>query len=187
MTRRRSRARLRVALLGVALLLVNALAFAVFTWPGLTRVRRAENRAKEAALRRADLEKLWAQVLARKELIARNREDIETLKNDYLRPRAEDLFGAQREIEKLARDSGLKPTKSTYSLEDVKGTGLIRCEVDLPLDGSYANLTSFLSRVAEAKRFLVVDQMALSENEQGAKMTLRLSAIFKDGGSRATP
>ena len=185
MTRRRSKARLRVALLGGILMVVNLLVFAAFTWPGLTRVRRAENRAKTAAARRAEVEKLWARVIARKELVSRNREDMEALKRDYLRSRSEDLFGTQREIEKLARDSGLKPTRSTYSLEDLTGTGLIRCEVALPLDGSYANLTSFLSRVAASKRFIVVDQMALSEDEQGAKMSLRLSAIFRDGGSLA--
>jgi Tfp pilus assembly protein PilO len=186
MTRRGSRARLRLAMLGAILLVINGIAFAAFTWPRLTRVRRAESRAQEVSARKAALEKLWSQLITRRELVAQNRKDIESLSRDHLKPRAQDLFAAQREIEKLAKDAGLKPKKSTYSLEKIKGTDLIRCEVTLPLDGSYTNLTGFLSRIETATRFIVVDQMALAQDDQGAQMNLKLSAIFKDGDSRAS-
>lgn len=185
MNRRRSKLRLRMALAGLALLIANAVAFAGFSWPRLTRVRRAESRAQEVASRKADLERLWSVLLARKELVATNRKDLETLRKDHLKTRAEDLFAAQREIEKLARDSGLRPKKISYNLEKVKDTDLLRCAVTLPLDGSYANLTGFLSRIETARRFLVVDQMALTEEDQGARMSLKISAIFKDGDSLA--
>ena len=185
MNRRRSATRLRIALIGALLLAVNGVAFAAFTWPRLTRVRRAESRAREVSSRRAVLEKLWSQVSTRKQLLAQNRRDIESLNRDHLKYRAEDLFSAQREIEKLARDAGLKPKKSGYAISKVKGTDLVRCEVTLPLDGSYANLAGFLARIESAKRFIVVDQMALIREEDGARMNLKLSAIFKDGDSRA--
>lgn len=186
MNRRASRTRLRIALLGAFLLVANGAAFAAFTWPGLTRVRRAESRAREVSTRRAGLERLWSQVQARKEILAQNRKDIESLSRDHLKFRAEDLFTAQREIEKLAREAGLKPKKSSYALSKVKGTDLVRCEVTLPLDGTYASLTGFLARIQAAKRFIVVDQMALAQDEAGARMNLKLSAVFKDGESRAT-
>lgn len=184
MNGRRSPARLRVAVLGALLLVANGVGFAAFTWPRLTRVRRAESRAQAVSTRKATLQKLWSQVITRKELVTQNRKDIESLNRDHLKYRAEDLFKAQREIEKLALDAGLKPKKSAYSLERIKGTELVRCVVTLPLDGSYKNLTGFLSRIESAKRFIVVEQMALAEEEAGAKMNLKLSAIFKDGDSR---
>ncbi len=186
MTRRGSKARLWLALLGLALLLVNVVVLAAFTWPRLTRVRRAESRAAEVASRRASIEGLWAQVVARKELVAQNKKDIENLSRDHLKPRAEDLFAAQREIEKLATEAGLKPKKSTYEVDKIKGTNLVGCEVTLPLDGSYANLTAFLSRLAAAKRFIVVDQMSLAKDDQAAKMSLKLRAVFTDGETRAS-
>ncbi|MEO8501622.1 MAG: GspMb/PilO family protein [Vicinamibacteria bacterium] len=186
MNRRASRTRLRIALLGVFLLAMNAVAFVAFTWPRLTRARRAESRALEVSARRAALERLWSQVQARKELLARNRADIESLARDHLKFRAEDLFATQREIEKLAREAGLKPKKSSYSIAKIKGADLVRCEVTLPLDGTYASLTGFLARIQSAKRFIVVDQMALAQNEAGAQMNLKLSAIFKEGEPRAT-
>jgi Tfp pilus assembly protein PilO len=68
----------------------------------------------------------------------------------------------------------------------VRGTDLVRCEVTLPLDGSYANLTGFLARLESTERFIVVDQMALVQEEDGARMNLKLSAIFKEGDARAT-
>jgi Tfp pilus assembly protein PilO len=188
MSSRASKLRIRLGYLGVLVLVLNGVLFAAFTWPRLNSVRRAETRVVEVSKRRAGLEKVWSQVTARKELLSRNRQDIEILSRDHLKYRTEDLFAAQREIEKLARDAGLKPKKSTYSLSKVRGTDLVRCEVTLPLDGSYANLTGFLARVETAKRFIVVDQMALTEEEDGARMNLKLSAIFKDkdGDSRAT-
>jgi Tfp pilus assembly protein PilO len=187
MTRRRSKTRLRAAVAGVILLALNLVVFAAFTWPRLTRVRRAEDRALAVSTDKASLEGRWAQMVARQELVARNRTDIETLRRDYLKSRTADLFAAQREIENLAKDSGLHPKRSSYVLEEIKGTGLVRCEVSIPLDGTYVGLTSFLNRIEGARRFIVVDQMALSEDEQGARMSLKLSVIFKDGESRATP
>lgn len=186
MSPRFSRTRVRLTWAGALLFLVNAAVFAAFTWPKLTSVRRAESRVLEVSKRRQALEKVWSQVTSRKELLARNRQDIESLSRDHLKFRADDLFGAQREIEKLAREAGLKPKKSAYSISKVRGTDLVRCEVTLPLDGSYANLTGFLARIESAKRFIVVDQMALAQEEDGARMNLKLSAIFKDGDARAT-
>ena len=186
MSLRSSKTRLRLAWIGALLLIANALLFAALTWPRLTSVRRAENRAKEVSTRRAGLESVWSQVAVRKALLAQNRQDIESLSRDHLKYRNEDLFGAQREIERLARDAGLKPKRSAYSISKVRGTDLVRCEVTLPLEGSYANLTGFLDRIQSAKRFIVVDQMALVQEEDGARMNLKLSAIFKDGDPRAT-
>jgi|CXWL01.1.fsa_nt_gi Tfp pilus assembly protein PilO len=186
MTPRRSKARLNVAGAGLVLLVMNVAVFAAVTWPRLTSVRRAETRAQGVASRLAELERLWSTLLARKELVARNRQDIERLSRDHLKPRATDLFAAQREIERLAQEAGLRTRTSTYDIEKIAGTDLVRCQVTLPLDGSYSNLTGFLSRIAATKRFIVVDQMALSENEQGARMSLRLSAVFTEGDANAT-
>ncbi len=187
MTRRGSRARLGLFVFGATLLLINLVAFLAFTWPRLTRARRAETRAAEVSLRKAALEDLWSQYAARKEVVAQNRKDIESLSRDHLKSRAEDLFAAQREIEKLAKEAGLRPRRSSYTMEDIKGTGLVRCNIDLPLDGTYRNLTGFLARIESGRRFIVVEQMALAGDSEGAKMTLKLSAIFKEeGGGRAT-
>ena len=181
MRTRTSRMRVRLAVLAGLLLVGNVILFAAFTWPKLSSVKRAEARALEVSKRRAALEKVWSQVTARKELLARNRRDIEALSRDHLKDRNEDLFGAQREIDKLARDAGLKPKKSSYALSKVKGTNLVRLEVTLPLDGSYASLTGFLERIESERRFIVVDQMALNEDQGGgARMNLKLSAIFKE-------
>lgn len=186
MTRRASPARRRIVWLGAALLAVNGVAFAAFTWPRLNAVRRAEARALEVSTRKQTLEKVWQRLSARAELLAQDRRDIERLTRDHLKPRATDLFPAQREIESLARASGLRSVKSAYAMEEIKGTGLVRCRVTLPLDGTYRSLTDFLSRVERSERFIVVDQMALSQDQAGARMNLRLSAIFTDEVPLAT-
>lgn len=186
MIRRRSTSRLRLGFLGLVIVLVNVMVLAAFTGPRLSRARRAESRAQEVASRRATLEGLWARVVARKALVAQNRKDIEALTRDHLKPRDQDLFAAQREIERLATEAGLKPKRSDYEVVPVKGTHLVRCEVTLPLDGSYANLSGFLSRVAASRRFLVVDQMSLSKDDERARMSLKLSAVFTEGGTDAT-
>lgn len=186
MSGRRSKARLRVALSGAILLVINLLVSAVFTWPRFTRVRRAESRAQQVAERKATVEKLWAQVASRKKLVDQNRRDIESLKRDHLKLRSEDLFAAQRAIEQMATEAGLRPKRSAYAISKVNETDLVRCEVSLPLDGTYANLTGFLSRIESGRRFILVEQMALTQDDQAARMNLKLSAIFKEGDSRAS-
>lgn len=187
MNPRRSAARRRMTLLAALLLAANGAFFAAFTWPRLTRARRAESRARETSVRKEALEKVWADTTARKQILAQNRRDIESLDRDYVKDRQVDLFATQREIEKLAKDSGLRPKKSSYALSKVRNTDLVRCEVTLPLDGTYLNLTGFLGRLETTKRFIVIDQMALAEDEEGARMSLKLSAIFKDGDPRGQP
>ncbi len=186
MIRTRSKARLRLALAGLFILVVNAVGLLVFTWPRVSRVRRAESRAAEVSSRKVTLERLWAQIADRKKLVDQNRTDIENLNRNHLKARNVDLFATQREIERLASEAGLKPKRSNYEVVKVKGTDLVRCEVTLPLDGSYANLAGFLSRVAASHRFIVVDQMSLSQDEQAARMSLRLSAVFTEGETRAS-
>lgn len=173
-----------MAVTGALLLLLNLVAFAAFSWPVLTRVRRAESRALEVSARRANLETLSAQIEARKKTVERNRADIESLTRNYLEERAAGLFAAQREVESLARESGLLPSSSAYSVNEIDGTDLVRCEITLPLEGSYANLTGFLSRLETGPRFIVVDQLTLAEDKKGARMSLRLSVIFKEGDRR---
>lgn len=184
MTRRGSKMRLRLALAAAMVLLANVVVLAALTWPRLTRLRGAEARARTIAEQRKSLEDLWTRVEERKTLVARNRVDIDRLLRDYLKPRETDLFAAQREIDTMARDAGLKPQKSSYQIGKVKGTDLVRCDVVLPLDGSYADLAGFLGRIESARRFLVVDQLSLSEEERGARMSLKLSALFREGGAR---
>ena len=129
MSRRRSPIRRRLLGMGVLLLAINGVAFASFTWPRLNSVRRAESRAREITHRKTALEALWSQVAARKDVVARNRQDIEVLSRDHLKNKSDDLFAAQREIEKLARAAGLLPRRSSYSLSEIKGTDLVRCEI----------------------------------------------------------
>lgn len=184
MTRRGSKARFRMAIAAAVVLAANAILFAALTWPRLTGLRRAETRALAVADQRRSLENLWTLVGERKALVARNREDIDRLVRDYVKPRATDLFAAQREIDAMARAAGLKPQRSTYEIRNVKGTDLVRCDVVLPLEGSYADLADFLGRIETARRFLVVEQLALSEEERGARMSLKVSALFREGGAR---
>ena len=180
---RRSKLRLRIAILGLVLLVINAAAFGAFTWPRVTRARDAEIRAQDVSLRRVELETLWSRVAARKSLMTQNQNDLEVLRRDLVKPRASDLLAAQRDIERMARESGLKPMKSNYAIEPVRETDFVKCVVTLLLDGSYANLTAFLTRIESAKRFIVVDQMALSQDELGASLNLKLSALFKEDGA----
>ncbi|MEO8362456.1 MAG: GspMb/PilO family protein [Vicinamibacteria bacterium] len=186
MISRRSKIRFRIATAGAVLLAINLIAFAAITWPGLHRVRQAESRAQDIAVQRVALETLWTQLAARKTLAGQNRLDADALRSDYLKPRTEDLFASLREIEKLAVESGLRPKKSSYSIDKIPGVDLVRCTVTMPLDGTYANLTAFLARLETAKRFIIVEQMSLLQGEQAARMSLKLSIVFTGGGSDAS-
>jgi len=93
---RSSRTRARLAWAGGLLFLANAVVFAAFTWPKLSSVRRAESRALEVSRRRAALEKVWTQAVARKELPARNRGDQQSQRRHPLKYRADRPLGRPR-------------------------------------------------------------------------------------------
>jgi Tfp pilus assembly protein PilO len=90
------------------------------------------------------------------------------------------------DVERLAREPGLKPGGRSFTAGEVTDPRLSRIKVSLPLVGSYDQLVGFLQRVERSKHFLTVDRIALSGSDEGtASLRVELSAYFRGGDGRA--
>lgn len=173
-------ARLRVVALSV--LALNALGLLAFTLP--RRAAQGSAAQREAALR-ADVgreQRRLRERQVRADAQRDNARDLERLQA-ALAPRAQALVPMLEAIEKMARDSGLRPRRRRYSESELPGTGIVRVEIELPLEGRYAALVDFLERVEVSGRPLSVDALALQRDAGQARLRVRLSAWFAAGGA----
>ena len=62
----------------------------------------------------------------------------------------------------------------------MKGLGLVRFAITMPMSGPYKQIVALLDRLERQSRFLIVDQIQLHvRTDTGADLTFALSAYFK--------
>jgi Tfp pilus assembly protein PilO len=168
----------------VALAASNLVVFLAFTLPRTWRLERVASRAgslrEEVARERAQNAALRLRV----DTAATNGRDVERFYREMVAPREESLLPILEDIEAMAHQPGLVAGRRGYTRAEVKGAPLTRVGITLPLEGSYAQLVSFLTNVERSRRFLTVDRIAISqsgdETSATAKLQVELSAYFKD-------
>jgi Tfp pilus assembly protein PilO len=170
----------------LALLLVNAVAFAAFTFPRLERSRRAA--ALEAELRtrldkeRADYERLRR----RAEVLSANQRDAKRFFAETAVPLRSGLAIDLDAIEDALRRSGLQTGQRQYNEGVQDEFGLIRFGIQMSLSGSLSQAARFLNAIESSPRFLVVDRVTLrEEGERGTgrvKMDVLLSTFYRGEG-----
>ncbi len=172
--------RARLLPLFLLLLALNAGALAAWTLP---RSLRQKNAAARAVTARADLAADRERVEAlreRAEAIRANRADLERFYSTLAGGEKQDLLPTLEAIEALARSPGLQPATRSVRREDVPGAPLERVSVTLPLEGSYAQLASFLRGVERSPRFLTVEGVSLrADAEAGGSLQVELSTYLR--------
>ena len=167
-------------LLGV--LLLNLGVFVAYTFPRTLQVRSATSRALNA---REEVERERAAVAElrhRAEVVKANTQDAEQF-YETMAPRRTDLVAVVEDVEKMAKEPGLKTGQRAFAPAEVKDPRLVRVKITLPLEGSYDQLVGFLDRVERSPHFLTVDRIALHSAKEGsAALQVELSAYFRSEG-----
>jgi Tfp pilus assembly protein PilO len=169
--------------LGVALLLNVALyLFVVAPLSGRVANVTERERASEQALTRARAEHADASgVLTGK---SRASSELTTFYNDVL-PR--DLAGARRltylRLAQLARESDLEYRRATYAPVVESGSTLTRLQIQMVLEGTYADMRTFIYQLETSREFVVIDNVQLAEGAEGSGslvVTLDLSTYYRN-------
>jgi Tfp pilus assembly protein PilO len=173
--------RLLVPLL--AALAVNVLVYVFVVYPLSDRVANVAQReqAAEAALDAARRDHAQASgALTGK---ARASAELATFYTDVL---PQGLTGARRltylRLAQLARQSNLRLESSRTTDELQRGTTLAQLSIQMQLNGSWDDIRGFIYQLETAPEFVVIDNVELSEGEDGGALalTLALSTYYRD-------
>jgi hypothetical protein len=165
----------------LALFGLNAAVFLTFTLPRTLQERSLASRAETL---RAEVERerrVVASARERVDILRANGQDTDRFYRDVVKGAKEDLLPTLQYIEKTAEELGLTATSRNYSDQEVKGLGLVRFSITMPMSGPYKQIVALLDRLERSARFLVVDQIQLRVRTDvgGADLTFVLSAYFK--------
>lgn len=157
-------------------LLVNALLYVFVVRPLAARSAGAADRATAAAtaLRVAERE----QTVARDLVSGKARAD-EELNAFYQKVLPADLTAARRmtyaSLPALAKRTNVRYETRRFETPDPeKDARLGRLEIRMVLQGEYENLRRFIYELERAPEFVIIDDVTLTEGNEGEALTLRI-------------
>jgi hypothetical protein len=108
-----------------------------------------------------------------------NRVEVEQLYREHFSTESGRFTDLVREIRRLAEHAGLDPKEFGYPEEKFDGFDLSRRSFVFDVEGSYANLRTFLHLLELSPSFVTVDEIRVSERKgTGVSIRLRLSTLF---------
>jgi len=167
----------------LGIVLVGLVGLNVVTYLSYTmrRVLEEQTLAARVSSLESDVQregKLAADLRRRMETMEQNRLDLARFYSEIVGQRKTGQRRTHLELEEIAAQLGLRPERSTYTEEELKGAPLMRFKITMPLTGSYKQLISFVDRLEHAPRFLTVDQVHISARGE-ASLDVLISAYFR--------
>lgn len=128
----------------------------------------------EAKSRRAAFEQLWSTA-------ADNRERVERLYEEGFSTERARFTETVRLIKDLVSRAGLEPESIGYPEDTLEEYGLVRRSVVFRVEGTYADLRTFLHLLELTPAFITVNEIQVSEGSKGRglSISLRLSTLFE--------
>lgn len=156
-------------ILGVllALLLLDCLFFAIFVYPKVkeTTALRAEKDSFTSVL--SDTKQHTEALGASLERVRAQEKGLESFYGEILGTKQAKMVEIEREISKIATEFRIDPREVRYDTEELPEGHVERFLIQLPLQGDYQNLRSFIERVERSQNFLVIDRVVLSGTKEG--------------------
>lgn len=167
----------------VAGLVLNVVVFAALVYPLSQRVANVEQREQTAAQALAAAQREHAQAAGT--LTGKDRAATE-LTTFYRSVLPGDIAAARRlvylRLLQLARESGLRFVREGLATTVPRNSTLTQLRVEMELRGPYSGMRAFIYQLETAPEFVVIDNIALSEGEDGEgdlSVNLSLSTYFR--------
>ena len=79
------------------------------------------------------------------------------------------------ELERIAKEAGIKPRPASFELEPVEGSDtLTQMTISASYEGTYQNLTKFVNLLDKSPRFLIIESIAATPIQGSANLTVLL-------------
>ena len=170
----------------LALLALNIVAYAVLVYPLSQRVANVAQRNEAAARALTAARAEYAQATGTVTGKSRASTELATFYTKVLPP---DLPGARRltylRLAQLAREAGVQIGHETLEPDSARKGTLARLKGTMDLVGSYAAIRRFIHELEIAPEFVVLDNVALSEDPGGENLRVQiaLSTYYRNAAS----
>ena len=178
-------ARRRVLWVAVLLAVANLAAYLAYTLPRSMRKKNVASRIAQLDVELRDDRARVAALKARADTIAANRKDSRTFLDERVARPGTELVPILKEVESLAKEQGLSVGTQQFQREPVEGLPLERFAINMPVNGTYEQVTGLLARIERSRFFFTLDKIAARTQEGSAQggvgLNLEFSAYFRAG------
>jgi Tfp pilus assembly protein PilO len=160
--------------------LANAGAFAVYTLGYAGQIGSLQDTLDSQAAQVKELKAKNQQMQTMITRVQTNEAQVEQLYSSRLSTRSQGLTSVAVEFRKLAQEAGLTPKTITYTEEEIQDYGLIKRSFVFSVQGTYAELRKFISRLETSHSFFTVDEITVVNAAEGQELRvdLALSTLF---------
>jgi len=172
--------RWKIMHIAVVLLFVNSAFIIIIKNPQNNERLRLYDEVKE---KRRELDRMKAYQKDLDKRQQRLKYTNESLKKFYgviLKPKNKGIVDMRQELAELFQQMNIPKVDIAYGNKEIPDYSLYEVEMTLPIEGSYDNIRRFLNKVENSKNFMVIEGVTLSESKAVLKLSIRLSAVFKN-------
>lgn len=172
------------ALLAVA----NVAAYLVYTLPRSLQKKNVASRLELLKVELAEQRSRVAGLKARAETIVANRRESRAFFAEHVAAPGTSLVPILHEVESLAEKQGLAVGTQGFRRESVTGLPLEKFAIDMPVTGTYDQVTGLVQQLEHSTYFLTLDEISVRQtgNEEGrVALNLLFSAYFRAGAEAA--
>ena len=159
----------------VVALILNVLAYAFIVYPLSRQVADVAGRDERAAGALASAKEEHAQAAGT--LTGKDRAATE-LATFYQSVLPSNVSSARRlvylRLHQLARDAGMRYSSMANEIVEERTSTLTRLKTEMELAGAYASMRAFIHRLETSPEFVVIDNVELSEDDEGGELRVRL-------------
>jgi Tfp pilus assembly protein PilO len=138
----------------------------------------ADDLRREQEALRVQLTRLQARIATSKRLV----EKVETARREgdqflakYVTDRRTMSSTIQEELNRTAREAGIKSLPATLNLDPIEGSDTLEMmTISAGYEGSYAALTKFVNLLDKSPRFLIIENMQTAPQQGGQALTVTL-------------
>ncbi len=161
---------------------LNLLAVALYHWAFAGEVERLEGRYQAATVTLEQTQNEQVVIQRFLDRIAALKVEVRGLHRDRFKTEEQRFTETIREVKKLARQAGLKPTSLSYPTKPFAGHGLVQRNINFSVRGSYDQLRNFINFLELSEHFLTLNSISLGggddPRQQGLGIKLEVSTIF---------
>ena len=182
--------RRRVLWVAGLLAVVNLAVYLAYTLPRSLQKKNVASRVDQLKVELSEDRARAAALKARADAIVSNRKDARAFREQEVASPGASLVPILSEVESMAKHQGLAVGTQGFNRESVEGLPLEKFEINMPVTGTYNQVTGLLVELESSSHFLTLDQISArqqqgSAGEGSVGLNLLFSAYFRAGAEAA--